>query len=222
MAEDDGLDIDPAIAEAMGFSGFGMQPSSKKRKFDANDTFVDPSVKQDAAPANAQSKVILKPVIRKPPNSLTGHPRLAEARSYIEGVINYTFRDIDLLEEALWACPRVVGQRWLADGNKSLAVVGDSALNLVVADDCYAEGMSRGEANGRLKELVCNKNLAELELAKAIDQRSFVQLNIGMTAMSWYMRATAVEAIIGAVFRDSDGDHGAVKRAVVGVGVLKE
>ncbi|KAK6388907.1 hypothetical protein LTR65_007188 [Meristemomyces frigidus] len=56
MAEDDGLDIDPAIAEAMGFSGFGMQPSSKKRKFDANDTFVDPSVKQDAAPANAQSK----------------------------------------------------------------------------------------------------------------------------------------------------------------------
>ena len=54
MAEDDDFDIDPAIAEAMGFSGFGMQ-MGKKRKFDTNDGFVDPSAKKQATPP-AQGK----------------------------------------------------------------------------------------------------------------------------------------------------------------------
>lgn len=35
----DEMEVDPAIAEAMGFSGFGMQ--TKKRKHDSNDAFVD-------------------------------------------------------------------------------------------------------------------------------------------------------------------------------------
>lgn len=39
MADTEEFDIDPAIAEAMGFSSFGMQ--AKKRKFDHNDGFVD-------------------------------------------------------------------------------------------------------------------------------------------------------------------------------------
>lgn len=55
MADNDDFDIDPAIAEAMGFAGFGMQPG-KKRKFDANDGFVDPDAKQEPKTAEAQSK----------------------------------------------------------------------------------------------------------------------------------------------------------------------
>lgn len=35
------------------------------------------------------------------------------------------------------------------------------------------------------------------------------------------MRATAVEAIIGAVFKDSGGDYVMLKRAIVGFGVLQ-
>lgn len=38
----DDFDIDPAIAEAMGFSGFGKAPN-KKRKHD-NDMFIDPDI----------------------------------------------------------------------------------------------------------------------------------------------------------------------------------
>ena len=41
MADD--LSVDPAIAAAMGFTGFGAQPG-KPRKFDPNDAFVDPSL----------------------------------------------------------------------------------------------------------------------------------------------------------------------------------
>jgi hypothetical protein len=47
MADDSGMDIDPAIAAAMGFSGFGTQKTGKKRKFE-NETFVDPSIGQSA------------------------------------------------------------------------------------------------------------------------------------------------------------------------------
>lgn len=41
--EADDFEIDPAIAAAMGFSGFGTQPN-KKRKFNANEGFVDPEI----------------------------------------------------------------------------------------------------------------------------------------------------------------------------------
>ncbi|KAK1059935.1 hypothetical protein LTR74_012252 [Friedmanniomyces endolithicus] len=47
MADDEEFEVDPAIAEAMGFSGFGVQPG-KKRKYDANDTFVDPELAKDS------------------------------------------------------------------------------------------------------------------------------------------------------------------------------
>lgn len=43
MDPNDDFDIDPAIAAAMGFSGFGKTPANKKRKYD-NDGFVDPSI----------------------------------------------------------------------------------------------------------------------------------------------------------------------------------
>ncbi|KAI7164804.1 hypothetical protein KC349_g341 [Hortaea werneckii] len=46
MADQDDFEIDPAIAEAMGFSGFGTQPGGKKRKFDGGDAFVDPTIKK--------------------------------------------------------------------------------------------------------------------------------------------------------------------------------
>lgn len=48
MADSEGFEIDPAIAAAMGFSGFGMQPG-KKRKFDAGgEAFVDSNIQQTA------------------------------------------------------------------------------------------------------------------------------------------------------------------------------
>ncbi|KAK0363935.1 hypothetical protein LTR91_019001 [Friedmanniomyces endolithicus] len=47
MADDEDFEVDPALAEAMGFSGFGVQPG-KKRKYDANDTFVDPDLAKDS------------------------------------------------------------------------------------------------------------------------------------------------------------------------------
>ncbi|KAI7216524.1 hypothetical protein KC333_g4789 [Hortaea werneckii] len=53
MADQDDFEIDPAIAEAMGFSGFGTQPGGKKRKFDGGDAFVDPAIKKQTEAQNS-------------------------------------------------------------------------------------------------------------------------------------------------------------------------
>lgn len=53
-AEDD-MEIDPAIAAAMGFSSFGIRPG-QKRKFDANDGYIDPEASVSAREISAQGK----------------------------------------------------------------------------------------------------------------------------------------------------------------------
>lgn len=49
MEDDENFEVDPAIAAAMGFSGFGSKP--KKRKY--NDYFVDPSITNAASATGA-------------------------------------------------------------------------------------------------------------------------------------------------------------------------
>lgn len=51
MDEDDDMEIDPAIAEAMGFAGFGAQ---KKRKFNPDDGFVDPAASNSRKPGKGK------------------------------------------------------------------------------------------------------------------------------------------------------------------------
>ena len=77
---------------------------------------------------------------------MTGHWKLPQARTYIEGFLGYTFTNVDLLEEALWAYPVTMasGKR-LVNGNLSLAMIGDAILDVVVIEHCYDRGMSRGK-----------------------------------------------------------------------------
>ncbi|KAK5119412.1 hypothetical protein LTR85_007512 [Meristemomyces frigidus] len=108
----------------------------------------------------------------------------------------------------------------LFDSNKSLAVVGDAVLRLVVTTECYDRGMTRGFANIRLNDITKNEAPCELTYAHQIAQ--FIALQPGTVRPSDYMRATAVEAIIGAVFKDSGSDYGASKRAVEAFGILDQ
>ncbi|KAK5743842.1 hypothetical protein LTR17_002465 [Elasticomyces elasticus] len=146
---------------------------------------------------------------------MPAHLKLADAKTYIEEVLSYKFNNIDYLEEALWACPaEMQNGRQLPDGNKSLAVVGDAVLHLVVVHYCYV----RGPANDAWKKVACNEYLAALPHAVGVAR--FVNMNAGMTAMSEYMRATAVEAIFGAVFNDCRGNYQTLLKAVTAMGVF--
>lgn len=65
----------------------------------------------------------------------------------VETLIQYKFKETELLWEALNTGPVAsLGQlaRPDGDGNKRLAVIGDSVLQLALAEDWYKGGTSRG------------------------------------------------------------------------------
>ena len=92
MDDEEGMDIDPAMATAMGFSSFGMRPGAK-RKYHSNDGFVDPAAStQTKAVEKGQSSK--KKAVKVPENThiatesntssnATSHNLPAEATLYI-------------------------------------------------------------------------------------------------------------------------------------------
>ena len=63
-----------------------------------------------------------------------------------------------------------------------------------------------------------NKSLGTLARAHGIAQ--FVVSQPGTQKMSDYIRATAVEAVLGAVIKDNGYDYEVLKRAVAAFGVI--
>lgn len=79
--ENPDFEIDPAIAAAMGFSGFGNQ--NKKRKFDSNDGFVDPDIqKKQQAQGSGANNVPLRE--RKAPSAQNQAPVVAGGKPTME------------------------------------------------------------------------------------------------------------------------------------------
>lgn len=72
-------------------------------------------------------------------------PLQDQASERIEEIFKYRIEDANLLAEALWAAqPIHTGTRQLRDGNKDLALVGDSVIKTVLVTDSYEQNMSRG------------------------------------------------------------------------------
>ena len=64
----------------------------------------------------------------------------------VEGVISYHFNDPYFVLEAVSAAGSLTssGPRRFPDGNKRLAILGDTALHLVLAGDWYGGAAPRG------------------------------------------------------------------------------
>lgn len=65
----------------------------------------------------------------------------------LEKAINYTFRDRDLVWEALQmpgSMVRAAGARPIPDGNKRLAAIGDAVMEVVLRGRWYEQGFARG------------------------------------------------------------------------------
>lgn len=77
-----------------------------------------------------------------------------------------------------------------------------------------------GVANDVWKKVASNEYLGGLPHAYGLAE--FVAMNAGMTSMSQYMRATGVEAVLGAVFKDSGHNYSTAVKAVVAIGILEE
>lgn len=66
----------------------------------------------------------------------------------LQARLHYSFRDANLLEEALTAAGAAVSSREVdgpVSGNKRLALIGDAVLRLSVLDEWYLGGGSTGK-----------------------------------------------------------------------------
>lgn len=118
--------------------------------------------------------------------------------------LGYTFSDASLFELAL--SHRSCGKR----NNERLEFLGDSILNFVIAEDLYARFPQARE--GELSRLRAGQVKGETlaEIARELGLGDYLRLGAGELKSGGYRRdsilADSVEAIIGAIYLDSDMD----------------
>ncbi|KAL4963060.1 ribonuclease III domain-containing protein [Aspergillus stella-maris] len=124
---------------------------------------------------------------------------------------NLFFNDPTILIQALTA-PGALGVT-TTDGNKALAHVGDSLLDLILRDEGYSRGLTRGQIELVIDKIVSNKNLAKRGVALGID--GYIRNNPSQgTTISVKTMATTMEAIVGAYFRDQGRKFESLERVV--------
>lgn len=125
----------------------------------------------------------------------------------VEGIISYHFNDPYFVLEAVSAAGSLTfgGSRRFPDGNKRLAILGDTVLQLVLAGDWY-DGAAPRAAYDRIRQQVAsNQNLNQIGNTNGLN--AFVILagaQAGQSTIPPATMAATVEAIIGAVYLDSN------------------
>ena len=146
---------------------------------------------------------------------------MALAVQGVQSVIGYTFADPYLVREAVSAAGSIVaaGPRRFPNGNKRLALLGDTILQFALAEDWYDGTEPRGkrdhsntvpaydshlsETCDRIRKSVAgNQNLHSVGLANNLG--GFVNLACGGSTVAPATMAATVQAIIGAVYLDSN------------------
>jgi len=129
----------------------------------------------------------------------------------IENKINYKFDNKDLLKNALTHKTHAFEASIPIEYNERLEFLGDSILNFVVAEQLYRSNkyFSEGELTRRRSILVNNNFLAKK--AKELDIGNFLFFGKGEKQQNGAKNPTnlanALEALIGAVYLDSDMEN---------------
>ncbi len=127
-----------------------------------------------------------------------------------EKLINYKFKNKELLIHALTHKTYAYEASEPIEFNERLELLGDSILSFVVVEQLYKTNkyFSEGELTRRRSSLVNNKLLAKK--AKQIDIGNFLFLGKGEIKQNGNRNPTnlanALEAVIGAIYLDSDID----------------
>jgi len=126
----------------------------------------------------------------------------------LEKKINYRFKDKTLLKNALTHKTYAFEARAPIEYNERLELIGDSILGFIVAEQLYKTNkyFSEGELTRRRAALVNNESLAQK--AKDMGIGKFLLLGKGEQKQNGDKNPTnlanALEALIGAVYLDSD------------------
>ena len=123
-----------------------------------------------------------------------------------ENNIQYTFKNISLLELALTHSSYANESKVHMEYNERLEFLGDAVLQLVTSEKLYTENpdMPEGKMSKQRAALVCEEALSEY--SKQIDLGRFMFLGKGEENTGGRERpsvlADAFEAVIGAIFLD--------------------
>ena len=126
----------------------------------------------------------------------------------LEKKINYSFKNEDLLKSALTHKTFAFEADIPLEFNERLEFLGDSILGFVVAEQLYRGNryFSEGELTRRRSTLVKNSFLAKR--AKELELGNYLLFGIGEKKQNGKKNPTnlanALEALIGAVYLDSD------------------
>jgi len=126
----------------------------------------------------------------------------------LERKINYKFKNKELLKNALTHKTYAFEAKEPIEFNERLEFLGDSIIGFLVAEGLYRgnQYFSEGELTRRRSTLVNNTFLAEK--AKKIELGKYLSLGKGETKQEGDKNPTnianAMEALIGAVYLDSD------------------
>ncbi|PLB40228.1 putative RNAse III [Aspergillus candidus] len=143
------------------------------------------------------------------------HPESLRDRNLAraEEIISYRFTNPLLLQEALQLAG-VFDQI----GNKDLALLGDAVIHLIFVKEGLRRRATRGQINIVISTRSCNDYLAQQGSSKGLAECVFANHCQGNTVHRGPMAST-VEAIIGAVFKDSDEKLATVKRVMETLGI---
>jgi ribonuclease-3 len=120
----------------------------------------------------------------------------------VEKLLAYQFKDKSLLDIAL------THRSYSRQNNERLEYLGDSVLGFVVAETLYRKfpGQTEGVLT-RLRATLVNKG-ALADIARTLELGEFIKLGTGEMKSGGWKRdsilANAVEALIGAIYLDSD------------------
>ncbi|KAK3113548.1 hypothetical protein LTR53_009068 [Teratosphaeriaceae sp. CCFEE 6253] len=126
------------------------------------------------------------------------HQNLTAARAFITRLTGYT-NDDDGSSSGRWT---------------PLALVGDRALALILADDWYKSGRPLIVADTQYKSVGGNCALAAFGRRVGLAPHIFIHPGQRGQPVGWKIMATTVEAILGAIWLDSDGDLGTLRAAI--------
>jgi len=122
----------------------------------------------------------------------------------LEKIVGHSFEQQDLLRQAM------THRSASSTHNERLEFLGDSILGLVIAEALYQKfpKVAEGDLSRMRAAIVCGRSLAKL--GKKMGLGDFLSLGQGELKSGGYRResilADAVEAIIGAIYLDSDMD----------------
>jgi ribonuclease-3 len=121
---------------------------------------------------------------------------------YLLHKLNYTFTNIDLLKAAL-THRSIRGQN-----NERLEFLGDSLLNFIIAEQLYKTLLSAEEGDLSRLRAILVKGDTLAEIAQEFHLGDYLRLGPGELKSGGFLRksilADAFEAVIGAIYLDSD------------------